>query len=404
MNIKKWILIGSIFVIGGAAAFIALRKESPVEAYWVVEAQPFTQTLTASGKIVADRKLEIQTEVSGILKAMPYSPGDRVAAGQSLATLDSRDVVQRIQEREAALSAAVARSRSVSEVSLPSARENVIQLETGLAQLERQLEDTRILYENGAVSKANLDELEHQRTLQASRLKAAVSTVSSYTSGGASSSEAAAGIAQAREALESARTELRKYELQAPFDGVVLERFRMPGEVVSAGTKLLTLVDEGSYYGEIDLEERKIGLIDIGQRVLIWPESFPSRSIEGEIFKITPKIDAATGTVKVQIKLNAPADFLIENLSIQTEIVVRTVPSALILPAKALWDPEDSRVLIAQDGRVEARKVVLEPVGLSEYLVLEGLESGMIVLDPALGLSPEDNVTLAKDRKSGEAQ
>ncbi|SCZ81862.1 efflux RND transporter periplasmic adaptor subunit [Acidaminobacter hydrogenoformans] len=399
---KKWIIAG-IAVTAAAAFFFWNNRSEPFTGYWTMENQPFIQTITASGKILAERKVDLQAEISGALKDISVQPGDRVAAGQILVSIDNSDVAQSVKEREAALSAARARYRTVSEVSLPGAEASVQQLEIGLSDLNKQLEDTRVLFESGAVARAELENLERSVELQTSKLNAARATAKAYASGGASLSEAAAGIAQARESLQTLQSQKEKYILTAPFDGIVLERSREAGEYITAGSTLLTLVDESSYIAEIELEERKIGLIQVGQKVMLWPESFPSKAVEASVSKILPRVESTTGTVKVQIKLMPGEMTWIENLSIQAEIVVRTLDAAMILPAEALWKPSESMVLVESGGTVEARAVKLEAVGLSEYLVLEGLEIGDIVIDPASELEPGDSITLGDQTESGEA-
>ena len=385
------------------AYFFWNNRSEPLTDYWVIENQPFTQTITASGKILAQRKVDLQAEVSGTLKTISAAPGDRVAAGQVLVSIDNSDITQSIKERETALNAARARYRTVSEVSQPGALESVRQLEIGLADLNKQLEDTRILYESGAVAKAEMENLERSVELQTSKLNAAKATANAYASGGASVSEAAAGISQARASLETLQNQQKKYTLTAPFDSIVLDRSREAGEYITAGTTLLTLVDETSYIAEIELEERKIGLIQVGQKVMLWPESFPSKAVEASGSKILPRVESTTGTVKVQIELKPGENTWIENLSIQAEIIVRSLDAAMILPAEALWDPADVVVLVASGDTVEARTVKLEAVGLSEYLVLEGIKSGEVVIDPASELQPGDSVTLGDQSGSGEA-
>jgi len=315
---KKWILSGVVIAVAAAAFIFWNGRSEPLTDYWVVEEQPFTQTVTASGKILAARKIEIKSEVSGTLSNFTLNVGDAVSEGQTLFSLDGSDVERSIQERQAALNAARARYRSVTEVSLPAAQETVRQLEAGLTQLNKQLEDTKVLFESGAVARTTVEDLEYQITLQTSKLASAKASANAFASGGASVSEAAAGISQALESLETSKSQRQKYSITAPFSGTILERLREPGEYVQAGTTLMTLIDPSSYFAEIELEERKVGLIELGQRVLLWPESYPSKAVEAEVSKILPKVEDATGTVKVQIKLASSADFLIENLSIQT--------------------------------------------------------------------------------------
>lgn len=399
---RKWVIAIVLVAAVGAAAIVYTNRAPEATKTLVVKTQAFQQKISAIGRIEADRRIDLKAEVSGTLIDALALEGETVTLDQVVAKIDNQALARSIQENQTSVQIASARLRTVSEVTLPQALEEINQLQTNYDQQRKILADTEVLYESGALSKEALDNAALDLSLLESRLNAAKSRANGLKSGGSQVAEASAGVTQARTKLETLKQEQDKYQIKAPFNAIVLEQHVLPGEYVQTGQLLLTLVDESGYHTEVDLEESKIGLIQVGQAAKIWPESYPSKAIEGHVAAIAPKVDPATGTVRIRLDLDSKADFLIQNLTVQVEIVVRTMDNALILPAEWLWAKATSEVLVVIDGKVESRKLTLETVGLTDYLVIDGLTSGEIVLDPSSGYNPGDSSKNILGTKEGE--
>ena len=188
--------------------------------------------------------------------------------------------------------------------------------------------------------------------------------------------------------------ELSKYTLTAPFDGVVMERLAEPGEWVQPGSTLLVLAADEGFYAEVELDERVMGLVTLGQPARLWPEAFPSQEVAARVTGIAPRVDTATGTVRIQLTLEEQADYLIQDLTVQAEIQVRELTDALLLPAAFRWENNPFRVLVLEDGTVRERVITGEAVGVNQWLILSGLAAGDQVIDPSSGLQPGDALTL----------
>lgn len=400
-------MIGGIVVLlvgGGTWWFLAGREPEAPEIF-SVEAGSFVQVITATGRLVPGNRVEIQSLVSGQLMSLLYDEGDGVAQGDVVATLDDGDVRQRIQENQAQVNLAQARSRLISELTVPSTQEELTRLTLERDQLARSLERTELLYQQGALPLEALEEVQNQAALMDSRIRGMEIALASQRGGGAEAAEAAAAVAAARSSLSGLERELNKYTLQAPFTGTVLERFAEPGEWVQPGQVLLVMAGEEGYYAEVELDERSMGLIQLGQSARIWPEAYPSQEVSATVEAIAPRVNSTTGTVQVRLALEEEADFFIQDLTIQAEIEVRALDSALLLPVSALWQESPYRVLLALDGQVEERVLSkVEFVSLNQMLVLEGLEDGDLVVMPQSGLQPGDVVTLPAASEGGGGQ
>ena len=402
---KTWLIVIGLTVLAAGGIFWVLwgRDTAPPD-YHTLESEPFVQVVSATGRLVPSRTVQIQSQVSARLDVLAAAEGDFVIRGRLLATLDDSDVRQRISENQANVATAQARSRSIAELAAPLTREELQLLTLNRDQLVRTLERQEALYDQGALPLDVLEETRSQVEQQDSRIRSAEISLASRQSGGSEAAEASAAVNQARSSLFSLEEELSKYTFTAPFDGIILEQLVEPGEWVQPGTTLFVLAGRDGFYAEVELDERTIGLIQVGQRASLWPEAYPSREVAAQVVSISPRVNADTGTVLVRLSLAEQADFLIQDLTVQAEIEVRTLESALLLPASYLWQQNPAMVLVAVDEKVLSRQLTVESVSLDQYLVLEGLTSGDRVIDPQSGLAPGDPVSLPARSEGGGDQ
>ncbi|MDW7672166.1 MAG: HlyD family efflux transporter periplasmic adaptor subunit, partial [Bacillota bacterium] len=259
---KKWIIAGLVVLVAAAGAVWAFssREAAPPERLTLTET-PFVQVVSATGRLVPARTVQVQSLVTGRLLTLPYEEGDQVNTGSVLATLDDGDARQRLAESRSGLTLAQARARSLSELMVPVTQEELRQLALNREQLELTLQRQEVLYAQGAIPLEPLEETRSQLALLDSRIRSAEVSLASRRSGGAEAAEVAATVNQARSSLETLERELEKYTLTAPFDGIVLERLAEPGELMQPGTVLLVLAADDGFYAEVDLDERSMGLI-----------------------------------------------------------------------------------------------------------------------------------------------
>ncbi|NWH08097.1 MAG: efflux RND transporter periplasmic adaptor subunit [Alphaproteobacteria bacterium] len=221
--------------------------------------------LSASGYVVARRQATVSAEITGRVAEVLIEEGMRVEEGQVVARLDA--TLARID-----LAVGEANARAAAATAL---------------EAERTLRRRQNLSIGSSVSEAQLTEAE----------------------AGAAAARAQSDLAV--EEVARLRALLDKYEIRAPFTGIVTTKDAQPGEIISpaaAGggftrTGICTVVDMESLEIEVDVNEAYISRVVPGQRARATLDAYPDWPIKASVIAIIPTADRARATVKVRIKL-----------------------------------------------------------------------------------------------------
>jgi HlyD family secretion protein len=145
---------------------------------------------------------------------------------------------------------------------------------------------------------------------------------------------ATANVAQARAQLDEARANLQDLNVIAPFSGTVITRAAEPGEVVQAGTAIITLLDLDRVYLRGFVPEGQIGKVKIGQKAHIYLDSKPDRPVDAEVSRIDPQAiftpentyfrdDRVKQVVGVKLQLKGAIGFAKPGMPSDGEILVQ---------------------------------------------------------------------------------
>ncbi len=272
--------------------------------YWTQRpAEAEEDGMVASGTVEAtDAQLGFQA--NGRLVAIAVREGDRVRAGQVLARLDPLESEARRAQAEALVAAARAQ---VAELEAGARGEEVAQARAGLdaarqreADARRDLDRTRMLFEGGAVSREALDKARLAVELHESQRTQASEQLRLVQAGPRREKIAAARaqVAQAEAALRAADAALGNLTLTAPFDGLVTVRHRQPGEVVPAGSPVLTVLDPADRWVRIYVQEDRVGAVRLGSRANISSDTYPGRAYPGEVSFIASEAEFTPKSVQ----------------------------------------------------------------------------------------------------------
>lgn len=281
------VVLGSV-VVGGGMGWLLKPTPKPKPAAAQIAAVAGTPTvvtprggLTASGYVVARTRATVAAEVTGRVVEVRVEEGQTVLAGQVLATLDS------------ALAAVDARSSQARAVSAQAALHSA---QVQYAQAQRDLTRSQSLAKTGYISEANL---------QGAVLKARVAQAQENLS--------RAQLVAAQSDSNRSQVQLSKYEIRAPFSGVVIDKAAQPGEIISplsAGggftrTGICTLVDMDSLEIEVDVNEAYIGRVSAGQKVEAVLDAFPNTILPARVIATIPTASRDKATVRVRIAFDA---------------------------------------------------------------------------------------------------
>jgi len=179
--------------------------------------------------------------------------------------------------------------------------------------------------------------------------------------------------------LERTRTPQRTLRVNAPIDGIVVEKMAVQGQMVEAGMKLYRLADLGLVWLQAQVYEQDLAFLKLGQEAEVSLSYLPDRKFRGRITYIYPTVDEKTRTARVRMEFHNPGLFLKPGMFATVQVRAELEPSALLVPDLAvLRSGEKNTVFVALDGgKFEPRTVSLGPRAENNmYQVLSGLKEG----------------------------
>jgi len=245
-------------------------------------------TLAASGTVEAT-EADLGFQVPGRVLEISAREGDLVAEGRELARLDTEELDAARAATKAQLTAAEARLTELRRGARP---EEVSQAEAAVRAARRRQEDAdldaqraRNLFAGGAVSRQALDKAVTVLEVAESGLDQAVQALALVREGPRVETIHAqeAMVDQARANVARADATVANAVIRAPFPGRVTVRHREPGETVSPGAPVLTLLDPDDRWVRIYVREDQIGAVQIGMAAHITSDTYPGRIYDGEV-------------------------------------------------------------------------------------------------------------------------
>jgi len=329
---------------GGEVGSVKMTAEVQKQNGVVVAAakkQRLAGVISATGKVEAnaDRIAHVSPRISGKIVAVKASLGDSVAAGQSLATLDSVELgeaISRYHQSKTKLALAQAsmdRIKGLVEKKI-AARKDILQAETDykMAQTELHTDEERLsLY---GVSSAELKVDSHKKPL---------------------------------------------LPVRSPISGIITEKHAIVGELSDPSKSLYTVADLSNVWVLVDINEKDLAKVHRGQSALVTVGAFPDRKLKGRITYIADLLDESTRTVKARIEVANPGRKLKPEMFATVELALAAdAPPVVAIFEDALQDLDGKKVVFVSEGEVEfaARQVQTgrEAGGMVE--IVDGLEEG----------------------------
>lgn len=143
-------------------------------------------------------------------------------------------------------------------------------------------------------------------------------------------------LEQSRIDWEQAELDLRRTRVKAPIAGVVTNRHIRLGERVTTSEPLFRIVEMEDKIAVVHIPERETNRIRSGQQAYLTTENLPDRRFEAGIKRVSPAVDAQSGTFKVTVDVKDPEDRLRPGMFVSVHIVTETHPNALLIPKAAV--------------------------------------------------------------------
>ena len=185
--------------------------------------------------------------------------------------------------------------------------------------------------------------------------------------------------------IEKSRTVPITIQWTAPRDGIVLQRNAIEGMRAQPGDVLFRIADISLVWATVDVAERDLGGVAVGQPVVVRVRSYPGRAFDGKISVIYPQVNKETRTARVRIELQNTDQALLPDMYVDAEIDTGNPAPVLTVAESAVLDSGSRQVVLVDkgQGRFEPREVKLGRRGESYVEIREGLAEGEAVVTSA---------------------
>jgi HlyD family secretion protein len=292
---------------------VVVAAVAALSVFYLLRPEP----LLVQGEADATR-LDIAARVDGRVKDIPVERGQNVPANAVLVSIDNPETVAKLAQMKAAMAVAQAQLANVlvgTRVETIAARK--AELERGQAALvlaQKTFERTRILTEQGNSPQSRLDQMtdslhENERAVDQAN-SAYEQAVNGYTK--EERAIAKANVEKANADVQSVQSIIDQLVVYAPVASQIYQRNVEPGEYVSPGVPLITLIDLADVWIHFDLREDLLKTIKVGDRFNVRIPALGDRSITVEV-----KLIATKGEYASWRATRATGDFDLRTFSIR---------------------------------------------------------------------------------------
>ncbi len=382
LHLKVWRVVGLVVVLAVIAASAVVR-------WWLgpaVEVYPVTrgdvvQTVVASGRVASPRRVEIGSQITGTVDEVPVAEGESVRAGELLIRLTDDEYKAAVDTARAAVSQGQARLRQLREVALPSAQQSLRQAKATLLNARQQYDRVKDLATKGYVGQSQVDDAKKVLDVAESQVRTAELQVETARASGSDYMIAKIALQQADANLGNALARLDYTTIEAPVAGTLITRDVEVGDVVQPGKVLMTLSPAGETQLVVQIDEKHLANLQLGQTALASADAYPAKTFEATIAYLNPSVDPERGSIEVKLSVPSPPNYLREDMTVSVDIEVARHANALTVPLEVVRDLTGTPWVMKVDGRRAVReKVTIDAVGSDTVEITQGLTDADTVI------------------------
>ena len=292
----------------------------PVETAKVIQGS-ISATYTGSASLEAEAEAEVVAKVSGVVKEIYVEESDSVKANQVLAKLDDEKFLLELN-----------------------------QAKVRLEQLSKEFERNESLLKKEIASQEKYEK-----------------TKSEYHS-----QKSACDLAQLR---------FDYTEIKAPISGIISLRHIKVGNMVNINQPTFHIMDFDPLLAVLHIPEKEMSKLQIGYPANLSADALPGIEFKGEILRISPVVNAGTGTVKVTVVVDDRTRQLKPGMFTRVQIIYDTHENTLLVPKNAVvTEDSESSVFLVDEDTVSKRIVEIGYNNATHTEILSGLNVGDTVV------------------------
>jgi membrane fusion protein, multidrug efflux system len=349
----------------------AIAKEVTVV---VARLEPWPQAIRVQGSLLAFEDAVVGSKLAGRIATVDVDLGSIVRRGQPIVALVRDELDLRVQLAEAQLRqacAAIGITPAEDEGQFKIATAPGVMLEQALVnEAQSNVNRARPLVATRTVTEAEYDTMTAQLKAAQARYNAALNAVGEQVS----------VIGVRRKELALARQAVADSQVLAPFDGVVGERLVSPGEYVSAGQAVITLVRADKLRFTAGVPESSAAAIRVGQRVELELGERDSPPVVTAISRVSPTVMQSSRSILIEADVPNPNLKYQAGLFAEAELVVDPDAAAVVVPSSAVSRFAGvQKVWIVTDGVAKQQTVRTGREEKGRVEIVDGLVPGAVL-------------------------
>jgi HlyD family secretion protein len=359
-RLRGWLLVVLLGVAFAVASLVAWRmtlgRTPQVQVAFAERSAPGAApaagaVLTGSGYVVTgERYISLGVRVPSRIERFLVEEGEKVERGQVLVELDSRQY----------------------DAALDQARANVLRARANVDLARKELERARALVARNVLSSADLD-------LKVNQLRVAEAEVAQYQA-----------------AVTRAEVDLEDTVVRAPTPGVILEKFKEVGEIAVPGGfegsgELIRMANLADMRAELDVNEAELARVKLGQPAEVKPDAYTDRTYAAKVVKLYPQINRQKGTLKVEVRIEEPDEWLRPDMSVRIAFLADVQPAVAGEEVSVVLAPRDavrsengaSFAWVVTGGKVRRQPIETAGERGGQIVVTKGLSGGEALVTSA---------------------
>jgi RND family efflux transporter MFP subunit len=359
---RLWPFLG---VAALAAALVACQPRTPLRVSVKtadVTAGAIVKRVEFTGVLVPNRTTNIFAKLAGLATFVGGDVGNRVAAGQVLVQIDTKELNAQLKVAEAQL-AGVSDQADQAKIGVETARLNM-----DLAQ--RAYDRTKTLFQTKVVTQSQLDDAQTKLDLAKSASDNANQQYQTVSG---------SGVAMAEAQVTSIKVQISNSTITSPMNGIITNRNINLGELTALNTPLMTIVDTARLKLQGNVWQDDVVHLSVGDPVAVTVDAIPGKQYSGRVEQVGP-IAAATGQYFPVVVSLANDGKLLAGMTAKAAFTL-TGARGILAPLSAIDSGEDGQAFVFEvsGGKVHKKQVTLGMRNGSNVQVLSGLAAGETV-------------------------
>jgi len=327
-------------------------------------------------------------KISAPIARLYVQRGDKVHKGELLAVLENKDLAGAALSSQGQYQQAKAQFQTITKATVPQEMKKAqadLRQAKAVVDLQQQIYTSRTkLFTEGALPGRDVDQA------KVALVQAKVSydvaqrhlTALEEVNRTAELETAAGQLHQAQGQFNESAATLAYSEIRSPINGYVTQRPLYQGEMASAGSPLLTVMDTSVLVAKAHLPQILVQGLPVGAPAIVFVPGVVD-PIHGTVMLVSPALDAGSTTVEVWVKVENKNGELKAGTPVQVAITSRTVPNALVVPTTAIVEDEGGGkhvMVVGADNIAHRREIKVGAQSGEDTQILSGITAGEKVI------------------------